>query len=759
MRRSLAGLLTLSVVACCGAVRAEDVCRIGFEGASEQGLLRNTWGDAPTTVLANGAKADVGFDSAGAHLKLQFGQDCPNNLSYWTLEFPEPVPIIKGLQTLSFRVKTNVPVSIKVPIAPFGFIYHGPTVQPSADWQQLSVEDAYEQLMQWCAGGDRDGNDGLVPGLIVAIGGTKDALADVYVDDLAATGQEGIGTAIDREVRRRRFARIRASVVTLPYSDEGRTLQVVLDRLDEAGSAAGSDVVCLPMECVKTEGEPIPGPISNAIAARAKEYGMYVIGNIREREDHKVYVTSFLCGRDGQLIGKYRKSHKMPDEDMDLGDDLPVFDTEFGPIAMRIGSDRYFADIDHVYTAKGARMVFWSQMPEPVEDEHLQDFPSQGRAQDYNVFVACARYSFAASGWITNKFPPYRGCPIGRSYIINREGERIACTTRKGTVATAVVPVAELRRAGRGPNKRKAFSVLTEPVELPEPRQWVKRQVRVTCIENHVGIDDLLSKLDTAGKMGSDLVCTYEFVWIHGGPEETVSQATAKARENLARIAQKADQWNMYVLVAGVIDRLERNEAIVFDREGNDIGRYFKIAKTHPEMIPGDATPIIETDFGRIGVRICADNYMVELDRSYGVKGADIMVFSTQDWGPDAIHRNRREISRCMDAQMFHVQATHSCSEVMHRSMIVEPGGIPVARTQYMSNGLVSAVIDLDNDRPRRYVRNWTPHTPGGYLPQYQPAEFPEARNDLKMTILQQRRPELYQILAPDKPTPLEGEQ
>lgn len=63
-------------------------------------------------------------------------------------------------------------------------------------------------------------------------------------------------------------------------------------------------------------------------------------------------------------------------------------------------------------------------------------------------------------------------------------------------------------------------------------------------------------------------------------------------------------------------------------------------------------------------------------------------------------------------------------------------------------------MIDLDKDRPARYVRNFKPHTPGGYLPEYQPTQIPEERNDLKKTILRQRRPDLYLTLAPQKPTP-----
>lgn len=555
---------------------------------------------------------------------------------------------------------------------------------------------------------------------------------------------------------------VRVSVVTLPWSDEGRALKTVLDRLDEAGETHHARIVCLPMECVKTDGETIPGPISQALAAKAKQHAMYVIGNVREKEGNKTYVTSFLCSPDGQILGKYRKSHKMPDEDMDLGDDLPVFATDFGRIAMRIGSDRYFPDIDHVYAAKGAGIIFWSQMPEPVEDEYLQDFPSAGRAVDYSIFIACSRYAFAKEGWITNFYPTYLGCPIGRSYIINREGQRIASTTHKGTVATAVIPAAELAGGGRGPCKNPAFSALTEPIKLPPPKTWAKRTIRVTAIENHVGIDDLLGKLDRAGQIGSDLVCTYEFVWI-SGPDKTaedkarVAKQTAAAKENLRRIAAKAKQWKMYVVVAGVIDRLERNEAICYDRDGQEIGRYYKMIRTHDEQIVGDETPIIETDFGRFGVRICADNALPEIDRCYAVKGADLVLFATQDWGPDALFRNLREISRAMDGQMFLLEATHSSSEVMHRSVVVEPTGVPVASTQYRSNGLVSAVIDLDKDRPARYVRNFKPHVPAGYLPEYQPTQVPEERNDLKETILRQRRPELYQILAPEKPRSAAG--
>jgi predicted amidohydrolase len=82
-----------------------------------------------------------------------------------------------------------------------------------------------------------------------------------------------------------------------------------------------------------------------------------------------------LLDRDGKPVGKYRKSHKMPDESMALGDELRALPTDFGPVGLRIGTDRFFPEIDLVYAAGGARLVLWSQMPEPVEDEHVQDVP------------------------------------------------------------------------------------------------------------------------------------------------------------------------------------------------------------------------------------------------------------------------------------------------------------------------------------------------------------------------------------------------
>ncbi len=749
-------LIPFAVLVCASCACAEVVYREDFGAAATEDLLRHIWGDVPEEVAANGAEAGIGVDgSAAARLRLTFPPESEHQQSYWAYDLAEPLPLVDGLQTISFRVKSSAPVRLKVGISPFGFIYHGPSSQGTGEWETVSLESAWDELAAWCGRSEQDPAEGFVSDIIFSVVRTDDPVADVVIDDLVISAAEGTAEQLERERFLRRVRRVRVSVATQEWSDEGRTLDAVRELIDEA-AYAGTDILLLPQECVKTDGEPIPGPISEAIAAKAAEHGIYVIGCIRESDAGGTYVTSFLCDREGRIVGKYRKSHRMPDEDMDLGDDLPVFETDFGPIAMRIGSDRHFVDIDHVFTAKGARIIFWSQRPEPVEDEWLQDAPVLGRAIDYRVCYACARYARAGEGWITNKFPPYRGQPIGRSWVINREGQRLACTPRKGAcIATAVIPRSQLRGGGRGASGKEAFRAITDPVRLPEPREWAKRRVRLTAIENHISFDRLVELLNEAGEMGSDLVVTYEYVWvpIRGGAEgdqERVAEAERVARERLDRVAEIARRWAMYVLVAGVIERQTVNEGILFDREGNEVGRYRKIVSTYDLQDCGTETNILETDFGRIGVHICADEAYPEIDRCYGIKGADIICVPTQSWGPDALHRDMRDLARSMDAGAFLVEATHSGSEARHRSIIADPTGAIVASSAYMRPGLVSAVVDLDNDRPRRYVREWTPHEPRGYLPQYQPTELPKVANDLQDTIRRQRRPELYQVLAPD---------
>lgn len=726
------------------AAADETVYLEDFTGfAPERAPFAQTWGDDPASVETNAV-----VDGA-ARLRLVFTGRGEKGLSYWTYSLRQPLPLVDGLKRIEVELKTSARVLLKVGMSPFGFIYHSGGVGPSDEFQVLAMDDVSAELQKWVRGGERDPAHGYLSSIILAIQDTTDATVDLTVRRLAVVAADGTGDRLEEEALRREAAAVRVATVSMKWSPEERTVERVV-RWIHIARHLGADIVALPQECVATAGEPVPGPISEALAAAARECGLGVVANYRERADGKTYVTSLLFNRHGELVGRYRKSHKLPDEDMDLGDELPVFRTELGTVAMKIGTDRHFLEIDHCYAVQGAGLVFWAQMPEPVEDEHLQDRPIPGTARDYGLTYVCSRYASAEPGWLTQWYPTYPGRPIGRSWVINREGQRIACTPQQGGgVAVATIPV-KMLGAGRGRPSVPGFRLLWEDHPMPPRPAYAKRLVRVAAIENHLGIEPLLERLDECGRMACDIVCTYEFVWISGGPAEQVARQTEQAKDNLARISAKAKQYGMYVLVGGVVDRLERNEAILFDRQGNEVWRYFKIVQTHPEQIVGDQVPVYDTDFGRIGVWICADEGHPEIARCLHVLGADLLLSPTQDWGAGGTARNERDISRAMNGGFFHVEATHASTEPLHQSRIIAPDGAIPAQASFNRPGIVSAVIDLDHDRPRRYAREWTPRDVGGYLPEFQADRVPKAYDDLYDVIRQQRRPELYRpILAP----------
>ena len=75
----------------------------------------------------------------------------------------------------------------------------------------------------------------------------------------------------------------------------------------------------------------------------AAELGIYVVGgSLPELEGGRVYNTSYVYGRRGELLAKHRKVHLfdidveggqrfMESDTLSPGDQITTFDTEFGP--------------------------------------------------------------------------------------------------------------------------------------------------------------------------------------------------------------------------------------------------------------------------------------------------------------------------------------------------------------------------------------------------------------------------------------------
>lgn len=111
--------------------------------------------------------------------------------------------------------------------------------------------------------------------------------------------------------------------------------------------------------------EPIPGPTTERVAAKAKEHGVLILAPVYEKEMAGVYYNSAaLLGPDGEILGTYRKMH-IPHSDNfiekyyfkpgNLG--FPVFDTPFGKIGVLICYDRHFPEGARALGLGGAELL------------------------------------------------------------------------------------------------------------------------------------------------------------------------------------------------------------------------------------------------------------------------------------------------------------------------------------------------------------------------------------------------------------------
>jgi predicted amidohydrolase len=179
--------------------------------------------------------------------------------------------------------------------------------------------------------------------------------------------------------------------------------------LDEAGREK-PDVVLLteffPEHGVKgtvhDRSEPIPGPVTDALARKAREYRTYIIAGMLELDGSKTYDTAVLIDRQGRVAGKYRKTH-LPLAEVEDGEtpgsDYPVFDTDFGRIGILICWDFVFPETFRVLRLEGAEIVFLPIAGDPGAGHF--DTITRARALDNGVYLV-ASVSHGAPSRIVN---------------------------------------------------------------------------------------------------------------------------------------------------------------------------------------------------------------------------------------------------------------------------------------------------------------------------------------------------------------------
>ena len=128
-------------------------------------------------------------------------------------------------------------------------------------------------------------------------------------------------------------------------------------------------------------------------SALAKKYGAYVVTwDIEHDAGGKAYNTSFIFGRDGNEVGKYRKVYPTAGEykyGMSAGDDFYVFDLDFAKVGIMICFDNRFPEPAAALARKGAEIILfplyseWGDML-PGDEWEVR---TRARSIDHGVYV------------------------------------------------------------------------------------------------------------------------------------------------------------------------------------------------------------------------------------------------------------------------------------------------------------------------------------------------------------------------------------
>lgn len=112
------------------------------------------------------------------------------------------------------------------------------------------------------------------------------------------------------------------------------------------------------------------GPAWQALSAMAKEFGIYLsAGSVPEADDEgHIFNTAYVFDRQGDQIAKHRKMHLFDIEveggqsfkesdTLTPGDQVTVFDTEFGKMGICICFDFRFPELVRLMVLEGAQVI------------------------------------------------------------------------------------------------------------------------------------------------------------------------------------------------------------------------------------------------------------------------------------------------------------------------------------------------------------------------------------------------------------------
>jgi deaminated glutathione amidase len=268
-------------------------------------------------------------------------------------------------------------------------------------------------------------------------------------------------TLMEDDMADTKGASLRVAVAQMnSRDDKPKNIETALRLIDRA-AATGARLITLPEVWTfmgpdagkPAAAEPIPGPLTDLLAERARRHGVYLhAGSYFETRpgEPRLFNTTVVFGPTGELVARYSKIHLF-DVELDgvavyqesaavaPGDEIVTFDCDGFTVGLTICYDVRFPELYRILALRGAEVILHPAAFTMTTGKDHWETLIRARAIENTVYmVSPAQVGEADGKWC-----------YGRSMIVNPWGTVLATAPDEETVIVADLDRALLDKVRR----------------------------------------------------------------------------------------------------------------------------------------------------------------------------------------------------------------------------------------------------------------------------------------------------------------------